>query len=695
MESDHGTTKVQYGVIHPFFAAYTLLCLAYSVAVLIFKYRTVAGPLKLQIRYVLLAFAIPGALATITNLAVPLLLKNSSFSRYGPFFSLLVLVLIGHAIIRHRLMDMRVVIERSVVYLAAFAVAGLILVALLLASDVVYHDEHRIPIREIFLALVVAVFFTPLKSQIQRAFDRYLYRHPYDYQRTIRTASRALADTIDLSTLHVYISQLLTTTLKVENVSIYLLDEDEQHFERVTEVGTEPKSAMLPLYSPLIQEMNRLRDSIFLDEVVGQVARRPLEAELASLGADVVVPLVEEEQVIGFFCLGPKRSGDPYYRDDADLLTTLANQSAVAIRNAQTHQRVVQVNEELQKILGTIGSGVIAVGRKGKITLFNRAAEQLTAVSEQPGSPSLAQLPAPLVELISATAADGQPRPQVEFSLPDATGQVVPLVCSTSPLLGPNGALVGVVAVIADLTHLKALEQERRRADHLASLEAIASGVVHEIRNPLVAIKTFTQLLPVRYGEEDFRDTFARVVERELRRIEDLLTQLRTLSSVSSEPLESVSISTPLQDTLETLHPMLEERGIRLVQTVEGTPRPILGNASQLEQLFMNLCLNAIEAMQPGGKLGVRVAEVSEGHSSALRVEISDTGCGIPEELLATIFDPFFTTKVHGTGLGLAICRSIADVHHARLTASSVAQSGSTFVIEFPVFVGGGARVKT
>jgi signal transduction histidine kinase len=211
-----------------------------------------------------------------------------------------------------------------------------------------------------------------------------------------------------------------------------------------------------------------------------------------------------------------------------------------------------------------------------------------------------------------------------------------------------------------------------------------------------VAIKTFSQLLPIRFGDEDFRDTFSRVAEREVRRIEDLLTRLRTLSSASSQPLESVNVSAPLLDTIETLRPLLEERGVRLRQEVDGTPHLVLGNASQLEQLFLNLCLNAIEAMQSGGELTVRVLEISEGTGSTLRVEISDTGCGIPEELLATIFNPFFTTKAHGTGLGLAICRSIADSHHALLSASStVGRPGSTFLIEFPVPVGGGARVTT
>jgi signal transduction histidine kinase len=281
----------------------------------------------------------------------------------------------------------------------------------------------------------------------------------------------------------------------------------------------------------------------------------------------------------------------------------------------------------------------------------------------------------------------------MEFSLPDAAGQLVPLVCSTSPLLSARG-IAGAVAVIADLSRLKELEQEKRRAERLESLEAIASGLVHEIRNPLVALKAFTQLLPIRYADADFRETFSRAGDREIGRIEDLLTRFRTLSSVSSQPMEPVDISGPLQDALETLRPILEEHRIQLRRVADGTPRSILGNASGLEQLFLNLCLNAIEAMEPGGELTARVADLSEGGGSTLLVEIADTGSGIPEELLATIFNPFVTTKPRGSGLGLAICRSITDAHHARLSArNNVGRRGSTFTIEFPVPVGKGTRV--
>ncbi|MGH7399949.1 MAG: two-component system sensor histidine kinase NtrB, partial [Candidatus Rokuibacteriota bacterium] len=393
--------------------------------------------------------------------------------------------------------------------------------------------------------------------------------------------------------------------------------------------------------------------------------------------------------------LGAKRSGDPYFSNDADLLTTLANQAAVAVRNAQTHARVVQVNEEMQKVLETIESGVVAVGPRGRITLFNRAAEQLTGTSAQAArGQSPEHLPAPLGSALQATAADGEPRLQIEFLLPDAAGQLVPLMCSTSPLRGPDGAPLGAVAVLADMSRLKELEQEKRRAERLASIEAIASGLIHEIRNPLVGIKTYAQLLPSRGASEEFRAMFSRTAGREIGRIDDLLSRFRTMSRASQHPMEMVDLSDPLRDTLETLHAEIEDRKIQLRQVGGSTRRPVLGNVSQLQQLFLNLCLNAIQAMDLGGELTVRVADLSEGGGSTLLVEVADTGPGIPEHLLATIFDPFVSTKPHGTGLGLAICRGIADAHHARLSArNNVGRPGCAFTVEFPVPAGRPARI--
>jgi len=267
-------------------------------------------------------------------------------------------------------------------------------------------------------------------------------------------------------------------------------------------------------------------------------------------------------------------------------------------------------------------------------------------------------------------------------------------MCTISPLRSPQGALVGAVAVFSDLSRVKELEHERRRAERLASVEAIASGMVHEIRNPLVAIKTFTQLLPSRFNDASFRDDFSRVVGHGIVRVEDLLDRLQMLSSASRQPMEPVDVTVPLGETLDLLQPRLEACRIALRRVGEGTPRKVLGNAFQLEQLFLNLCLNALEAMDPGGELTVRVADLSEGGGSTLLVEVSDTGGGIPDDIIEQIFNPFVTTKARGTGLGLAISRAITDAHRAILRARNhVGRSGCTFTVEFPVTAAKPARV--
>jgi PAS domain S-box-containing protein len=602
-------------MLHPVYVLYAIVGFAIAATLLIRSYRSSHGQEKLHAGHLLAALLIPIAIGTATNLLVPLLFAESSLGKFGPYVSLVMIGMIGHAIIRHRLMDIRVKVRRGAVYLAAVMVAGLALLSLLVASNAFFHDSTRAPWREILLALLVAVLFAPLKGQIQRAFDRYLYREPYDYQRTIRETSRALSTTIDLPALLGHFARTVGATLRPEGLAIYLLDVEEDRFERAHLLGhgTFPKHAVRT--APLLATLDRERRLLFRDEV----GRRPdagddgtTLADFDQLGTEVLVPLIADDHVIGFIAVGPKRSGDPFFSDDADLLATLANQSAVAVRNAQIHQQVLQVNEHIQRILATIESGVAAVGAKGRITLFNRAAETLAGISADTvrGKPA-AHLPGALARLLEAAAAGGSSS-QVEITLPDAAGQMIPLMCSTSPLVGPRGIPLGAVAVFSDLSRLKELEQEKRRAERLASLEAIASGMVHEIRNPLVSLKAFIQLLPTRFDDPEFRARLVRVVDREISRIDELLGRFRTLASAPAQPMGLVDLLDPLQSALELLLPEREARGVLLRRAgIEPVPK-IVGNDSLLEQLFHNLCLNAIEAMTAGGELTVRVSDLCE-----------------------------------------------------------------------------------
>jgi PAS domain S-box-containing protein len=681
----HGM-QATYGPLHPVYAIYLLLCFAYVAKVLATKYRMARGLARVQVRYVFFAFVIPGLLATISNAIVPFVFKTSAYSRYGPVLTLLLLGLVSHAIIRHRLMDIRVVIRRSVVYLAAFAVTGGTFVFLLIGSNLFFPDEHWFTNLEIALALAVAVLFQPLKAWLQLSFDRYLYHEPYDYPQVIRETSRTLSSTIELSDILDCIGGVIRDTFKPETTTIYLLPENETEYEEVWGIR-ETKDRHLESSSPLLEQARDTQVLVFRDELSTRPNGGEALAQMDRDGIDVLAPLVEEGRLFGLIAVGPKRSGNPYFSNDADLLQTLAHQSAIAIRNAQTHQRVVQVNEELQKTLATIENGVVVVGARGRITVFNKAAEALTGLTGGGiCGHGIEQLPPVLARLLEAALERHESQSEVEIALPDAAGQLLPLMCTTSLLRNPQGAVVGAVAVFSDLSRLKELEHERRRTERLASIEAIASGMVHEIRNPLAAIKTFTQLLHSRFDDASFRESFCRVAGREIARIDELLERFRTLASASRQPMEPVDITVPIRNTLELLQPQLDGRGIRLRRVGDSSPRPVLGNASQLEQLFLNLCLNALEAMDSDGELTVRVADLSEGGGSTLLVEISDTGTGISEELLDRVFNPFVTTKTKGTGLGLAICRAIADAHRAILRVrNNIGRPGCTFTIEFPV----------
>ena len=687
-----------YGPLHPFFAGYLILCFGLAAVGLVHKYRSCTGLQRTQIAHVFVALVVPGVLAATTNVFVPLAAGTSAYNGLGPVFSLIMILVVAHAIIRHRLMDIRIVIRRGAVYLVTVLSSAAIFVLLLFGSNFVLPREHGFSVRDVLLALIVAILFQSVKAYVQELFDRYLYRDPYDYASTLREASHVFTSTIELPTLLNHTAGVLTSVLRAETVTIYLLDLEDQEFRLAWGAEGELPLPVLSRTELLITTLMNDRQLIFRDEIVGMGSeheRSRLLAEMDRLHAEVVVLLMAENEVTGFFAIGAKRSGDPYFSYDADLLTTLANQAAVAVRNAQTHARVLQVNEEMQKVLETIESGVVAVGPRGKVTLFNRAAEQLTGTAAQAvrGLPPC-HLPGPLAHALESTVADGEPRSDIEFSLPDASGQLVPLMCSTSPLRGPDGVRLGAVAVLADMSRLKELEQEKRRAERLASIEAIASGLIHEIRNPLVGLKTYAQLLPSRGTNEEFRDMFSRTANREIDRIDELLSRFRTISRASQQPMELMDVSATLRDTLETLHAEMEDRKIQLRRVGEATRRPVIGNATQLQQLFLNLCLNAIQAMDPGGELTVRVADLSEGGGSTLLVEVADTGPGIADDLLPTIFDPFVTTKPHGTGLGLAICRGIADAHHARVSArNNVGRAGCTFTVEFPVPSGRPARL--
>ena len=283
-------------------------------------------------------------------------------------------------------------------------------------------------------------------------------------------------------------------------------------------------------------------------------------------------------------------------------------------------------------------------------------------------------------DILIAYQMNGQALTQPEVELP-GTDRTRPVICTTSPLRDNTGAALGAVAVFSDLTPLKTLEIERRRAERLAYFEVLASGIGHEIKNPLVSIKTFAQLIARRRDDAKFVDDFSRIVGREIGHIERLLERLNALSRPSDRPPLRLDLRVPIGEALETLQPTFDEKGVTARLRGGDHAAFVLGDEVQLKQLFMNLFINAHEATPPGGTLTIELTATDE----HVVVTIDDTGPGIPAALVERIFEPFFSTRQRGSGLGLAICAGIAAGHHARLSASNQPDGGARFTLALPV----------
>ena len=685
-----------YGPAHRFFGVYFLLSFVFALYVLWRTTRSASGLRKLQLRYLLLGILLGGAGAITTNLIIPLIAKTSSYSALGPYFSLLVVSFSAHAIIRYRLMDIKVVIRKGVVYFCAIIAAGsvFLLLAELLRRLMAYEKDSIPIVGALAMAIALAVFFQPLKQWIQTSLNRYLYREAYDYQRTIREASRQLSTMLDLDPLLDYLTGVVETTFKVEAVTVYFRDPSAKVFRpKILKASGEWYKAAsdfeIPETSPLVRYLQLYHWLLVREEATRESYDEPTTAAalaLQQLEGDLAFSLVDDRVTVGIIIVGPKRSGDAYFAEDIDLLETLVSQAAVAMKNAQLYRQVVLVNEYVDNILSTMESGVIAVNAVGEISLFNSAAERLIGLQAAVVSgTSYRVLPIALASPLRDALEAQAPRSEFEVSINGIEGVNVPLVCSTAILKHRGGATDGALIVFSDLTRLKDLEREKRRAERLASFGALASGVAHEIKNPLVAIRTFAELLPERFNDTDFREDFAKVVVREIVRIDDLVGRLRGIAATAPQQVGIVDLREPIADTLRLLRAQLEQTRTTVHCDFEDQAPFVAVEEAQLKQLFLNLFLNAIEAMGSGGDLTVHL-QCRDLHGAPwVVVSVSDTGPGIPESVRTSVFDPFFTTKPRGSGLGLAICRGITDAHRGTIRAENRAgRRGTTIVVEFP-----------
>ena len=566
---------VQYGMLHPLYAGYIVAGIGGTLSIIIAKLRVAYGRRRLQLRYLVLALVVPAVGIAVTNLVVPLVFGVSSWGRFGPAFTLVFLGVTAHAIIRQRLLDIKLVVGHTVAYAAAVLVSAATFLALLWWVIQYVPGVTRLPLTvQLIGAFALALLFGPLTGRIRKIFDRYCYREPYDFGAAIRQVGFALSSTLDLQQLLKNLFQIVDGSVKPEFIAAYLWNDETRSLRLVSHNADGLDRPGLPVSidasSPLAAALSHSRRPLFREHDADLSAARAIE-ELNTRQIDCAWPIVHEGHLLAALMLGPKLSGDAYFAQDIELLTSVSSHAAVAIKNAELYQRV--------------------------------------------GS----------------------------------------------------------------------LEEQRRRAERVAESGALTAGIAHEIKNPLVAIRTFAELLPDRYDDREFREQFGDVMIREIARIDKLIDRLRGLGPKPDTHRHVVDLRVPVEETLSLLTAKFEQLGIRISKAYPDKPPLIEGSSDDLKQMFLNLLINACEAMNRAGEIKIRIHFRQSLGSQSVIVEITDEGPGIPEELLDRLFHPFISTKHGSSGLGLWLSRRIADSHNAVLRGVNRADKrGAVFSVEFP-----------
>ena len=444
--------------------------------------------------------------------------------------------------------------------------------------------------------------------------------------------------------------------------------------------------------------MAKDRDPIVLDVLVRTPSADTDPAIISlmeEMHVSIAMGIYSQHGMQGVMLLGGRSSGRIYDAMEQKALVSILGQLGVSLENAKLYTALQDGKLYTDLIVDSLVSGLVAVDRSGSVTVMNRRALEMTGLEHADVHDlTLDQLPRPISEVFECALNDAVNIEDRDLSLPRNGDGELPLRITSSQFKGSEGEVRGALMLMSDLTDLRKLEDQVRRNDRLSSLGTLSAGMAHEIKNPLVAIKTFTQLLPERYADSDFRETFFSLISHEVQRIDSIVNRLLGFARPATPSLVGTQLHAVIEESLQLVSQQAKSCSVSIVRELNAASDAVKGDADLLKQAFVNFFLNAIEAMEGGGQLSVsthvfdsseRLVAGSTRSPKRLVVLIEDTGSGIDSDRLQHIFDPFFTTKSSGTGLGLSVAHGILQQHQVAVDVESNVAEGTVFTLTFNV----------
>ncbi len=651
-----------------------------------------------------LGYAVPYALGLRVSLPMELSVVPLS----------LVPLAFASAIIRYRLMDVEVIVKRSLVYAAVVLAIFTIYATLQRLAGIVFleaADRHTMIIA-MLATIVVVLLFSPVKSAIQNALDRAFYRDKYDYRRALVGFARDLSSDLDLDRLGERLVARVRETFVVDSMALMLVDEASGDYQVIRAEGF--GDLVVPSLSRHSQVAANLAEgqALSLDE-----SRRPgafPQEEIAFWrvsGVHYFVPCVSKGGTIAVLALGQRSQGDPLSSEDLALLSAVGSQVATALENGRLYRQLQLKAGELQRlqefnenIVESLDDGLVVADLLGRVLRWNKALDGIYGLSatDAIGHKLEEVFDGPFVEALRAAQREA-PNGASLYRVPLAgrgsrASDRLRVNVATVPLRAPGAhfgasATVANIIIIEDVTERVQLEEQLQISDKMASVGLLAAGVAHEVNTPLTGISSFTQMLLNGADPDDPKTRMLEKIEQQTFRAAKIVNGLLNLSRSSGPNADErgpVDLNVILSDVLALLEPQLVAGKIKVRRDLCPSPALVVGVEHKLQQVFLNLFLNARDAMPKGGWLSV-ASRLEDGQVIA---EVGDTGSGIPSEHLSRIYDPFFTTKVigRGTGLGLSITYGIVREHEGTLTCQSAVGQGTKFSVALPQSIAAAAR---
>ena len=610
-------------------------------------------------------------------------------------FTALSLVLIplcfGYAIIRYRLMDVDIIFKRGLAYTAATAAVAAIYFALVALIAQIFPLQSSGPVTGMIAIVVAAFLFQPFREGIQARLDRFFYRDRLDYRRTLIEFGRTLTNEVRLEPMLGSVMDRVSQTLLVDRLAIFVEDQQnpgEMRLARSMGVRLgEPLN--LSFIAPTRGEF--ARGPIFFESPrgarnVSESVRRTLE----QLDLNYFIPCRIREHTVAVLGLGKTVDGDFLSSDDVELVQTIAGYVAIALDNSQLYTsleqkalEVARLKDFSENIVESLNVGVLAIDLEGTVEAWNTRMEQLIGVARiaAVGRPLSELLPPELVQEIAARGEQEQITGIYKHRLVHQ-GRSVVINVSITPLVGKSAERIGRLLLFDDVTQRDRMEEQLTQTEKLTSLGLLAAGVAHEVNTPLAVISNYIQMLAKQMPEGDPRHTIIDKIVKQTFRASEIVNNLLNFSRTGPGELADVDLNRVVEETLSLVAHPLRASQIQVMKQLTADIPPVRGSANKLQQVFLNLFLNARDAMPSGGMLEVR----SVSHNGSVEIEVVDTGNGITRENIHKIFDPFFTTKTsgRGTGLGLSVSYGIIKEHAGKIDVRSTPGRGTSFHVEFP-----------